>query len=89
MVLGTALARYHYDATPDEAGGTIITMNEGDELLLLERDMGDGWTRVRHRISNAEGFVPTSYLVNFRQKINWVGDFQSTDIRGIFSSFSH
>uniref|UniRef100_A0A914MK51 SH3 domain-containing protein n=2 Tax=Meloidogyne TaxID=189290 RepID=A0A914MK51_MELIC len=62
MVLGTALARYHYDATPDEAGGTIITMNEGDELLLLERDMGDGWTRVRHRISNAEGFVPTSYL---------------------------
>ncbi|KAL7077581.1 hypothetical protein ACQ4LE_003326 [Meloidogyne hapla] len=62
MILGTALARYHYDATPDEAGGTIITMNEGDELLLLERDMGDGWTRVRHRISNAEGFVPTSYL---------------------------
>ena len=56
-------------------------MNEGDELLLLERDMGDGWTRVRHRISNAEGFVPTSYLVNFRQKYkkcyrNWVGDFQ-------------
>ncbi|KAF7637541.1 hypothetical protein Mgra_00003057 [Meloidogyne graminicola] len=62
IILGTALARYHYNATPDEAGGTIITMNEGDELLLLERDMGDGWTRVRHRISNSEGFVPTSYL---------------------------
>lgn len=66
--ISTTHSSYHYDATPDEAGGTIITMNEGDELLLLERDMGDGWTRVRHRISNAEGFVPTSYLVNFRQK---------------------
>ncbi|KAI3414126.1 hypothetical protein GPALN_011587 [Globodera pallida] len=62
VVLGTAIAMYAYDAAPDEVGGTTISMRDGDELLLLERDVGDGWTRVRHMQSNAEGFVPSSYL---------------------------
>jgi hypothetical protein len=46
-------------------------MRDGDDLLLLEKDVGDGWTRVRHQRSNAEGFVPTSYLVGcpFNNKI--------------------
>jgi hypothetical protein len=35
---------------------------EGEELLLIERDEGDGWTRVRKLHSPDEGFVPTSYL---------------------------
>ena len=41
--LGTALAQFSFD------GGTEGTMKigEGEELLLIERDEGDGWTRVR------------------------------------------
>uniref|UniRef100_A0A183BYV8 SH3 domain-containing protein n=1 Tax=Globodera pallida TaxID=36090 RepID=A0A183BYV8_GLOPA len=69
VVLGTAIAMYAYDAAPDEVGGTTISMRDGDELLLLERDVGDGWTRVRHMQSNAEGFVPSSYLVRARSFI--------------------
>jgi formin-binding protein 1 len=59
------ITSYPYDAAPDEVGGTTISMREGDELLLLERDVGDGWTRVRHQRSGHEGFVPTSYLVSY------------------------
>jgi hypothetical protein len=42
-------------------------MKEGEKMLLLERDVGDGWTRVRHLLTNAEGFVPTSYLVSYKE----------------------
>lgn len=62
MILGTAIVVYSYDAAQDEASGTTISIRENDQLLLLERDVGDGWTRVRHQRSHAEGFVPTSYL---------------------------
>ncbi|VDO46600.1 unnamed protein product [Haemonchus placei] len=56
--LGTALAQYSFE------GGTegTIGMQEGEELLLIERDEGDGWTRVRRLASSVEGFVPSSYL---------------------------
>lgn len=37
-------------------------MREGDEMILLEKDEGDGWTRVRNIQTQVEGFVPTSYL---------------------------
>ena len=37
-------------------------MYDGEELLIIEVDQGDGWTRVRRRIDNEEGFVPTSYI---------------------------
>ena len=42
-VLGTALVQFAYD------GGTEGTMciKEGQELLLIEKDEGDGWTRVK------------------------------------------
>lgn len=57
-VLGTGMALYAFE------GGSqgTMAMAEGDEMLLLERDEGDGWTRVRHVDSSEEGFVPTSYL---------------------------
>ncbi|CAI4226275.1 unnamed protein product [Auanema sp. JU1783] len=57
-VLGTAVAQFAYD------GGTEGTMKilENDELLLIEKDEGDGWTRVRKLDGRQEGFVPTSYL---------------------------
>ncbi|PAV77782.1 hypothetical protein WR25_24013 [Diploscapter pachys] len=56
--LGTALAQFSFD------GGTEGTMKigEGEELLLIERDEGDGWTRVRKLDTKMEGFVPSSYL---------------------------
>ncbi|PIO66886.1 SH3 domain protein [Teladorsagia circumcincta] len=44
--LGTALAQFSFE------GGTegTIGMQEGEELLLIERDEGDGWTRVRRYV---------------------------------------
>jgi formin-binding protein 1 len=39
-----------------------IPMFDGEELLLLELDQGDGWTRVRRMNDLEEGFVPTSYI---------------------------
>lgn len=37
-------------------------MYEGEELLIIELDQGDGWTRVRRQNDHEEGFVPTSYI---------------------------
>lgn len=56
--LGTCTALYGFEGGSE---GTMA-MEEGDEMILLERDEGDGWTRVRHVSSAREGFVPTSYL---------------------------
>ncbi|KAL3989415.1 hypothetical protein ACH3XW_27585 [Acanthocheilonema viteae] len=56
--LGTCTALYAFEGGSE---GTMA-MEEGDEMILLERDEGDGWTRVRHVLSAREGFVPTSYL---------------------------
>lgn len=39
----------------------MVAMKEGEELLLLERDAGDGWTKIRKE-NLGEGFVPSSYL---------------------------
>lgn len=40
---------------------TALSMAEGEQFEILERDEGDGWTHVRR--SNGEvGFVPTSYV---------------------------
>ena len=39
-----------------------IPMQEGERLLVIEMDQGDGWTRVRRHDSLEEGFVPTAYL---------------------------
>lgn len=59
--LGTCKALYPFDATSEGS----IPMSEGEELLVIELDQGDGWTRVR-RICGPngweEGFVPTSYI---------------------------
>jgi len=40
-----------------------IPMFDGEQLLIIEQDQGDGWTRVRRQPPNVEeGFVPTSYI---------------------------
>ena len=44
-----------------------MSLEEGEELWLIETDQGDGWTRVRRLNPTSvdpmpEGFVPTSYL---------------------------
>jgi len=36
-------------------------MREGEEFSVLEKDQGDGWTRVK-RNNGEVGFVPTSYI---------------------------
>ncbi|XP_065200451.1 formin-binding protein 1-like isoform X3 [Planococcus citri] len=56
--LGTCRALYPFEATSEGS----IPMYDGEELLIIELDQGDGWTRVRRRNDNEEGFVPTSYI---------------------------
>ena len=45
------------------AGGNegSINMGEKESFNLLERDQGDGWTRVRNQKGD-QGFVPTTYI---------------------------
>lgn len=56
--LGTCKALYPFEATSEGS----IPMVDGEELLIIEHDQGDGWTRVRRQTDNEEGFVPTSYI---------------------------
>lgn len=59
--LGTCKALYPFDATSEGS----IPMSENEELLVIELDQGDGWTRVRRLCGPngwEEGFVPTSYI---------------------------
>ncbi|XP_046670804.1 formin-binding protein 1-like isoform X1 [Homalodisca vitripennis] len=56
--LGTCRALYPFEATSEGS----IPMNDGEELLIIEHDQGDGWTRVRRQNDLEEGFVPTSYI---------------------------
>ncbi|CAJ0935372.1 unnamed protein product, partial [Mesorhabditis belari] len=56
--LGTCVALFPFEGSTD---GTM-KLAEGEEYLLLEKDEGDGWTRVRKIDGAFEGFVPTSYL---------------------------
>jgi len=61
-VLEKARALYSFEAQSEGA----ISMEEGEELEVVELDQGDGWTRVRKTKTPDdtvdEGFVPTSYL---------------------------
>ncbi|XP_073981707.1 formin-binding protein 1-like Cip4 isoform X3 [Rhodnius prolixus] len=56
--LGTCRALYPFEATSEGS----IAMMDGEELLVIEVDQGDGWTRVRRPADSIEGFVPTSYI---------------------------
>uniref|UniRef100_A0A0K0FY70 Formin-binding protein 1-like n=1 Tax=Strongyloides venezuelensis TaxID=75913 RepID=A0A0K0FY70_STRVS len=56
--LGKAIALYPFDGTSE---GTV-PLKEGEELFILEKDEGDGWTRIRAKTGDKEGFVPTTYL---------------------------
>lgn len=40
----------------------MLPMKESQEFLLLEKDAGDGWTKIRGMDNHLEGFVPTTYL---------------------------
>ncbi|KAL4800270.1 hypothetical protein BDV19DRAFT_173588 [Aspergillus venezuelensis] len=48
---------YPYQAT----GADEVTVQEGEEVSILEPDDGSGWMRVRSE-SSTEGLVPASYL---------------------------
>ncbi|KAL4764686.1 putative actin polymerization protein Bzz1 [Aspergillus foveolatus] len=48
---------YPYQAT----GADEVTVQEGEEIFVLEPDDGSGWMRVRCE-SSAEGLVPASYV---------------------------
>lgn len=55
--LGMCTAMYPFEAISDGA----ISMAAGEQFMIIERDQGDGWTRVR-RTDGDDGFVPTSYI---------------------------
>lgn len=55
--IGHCVAIYQFEGSSE---GTI-SMDEGEDLCLMEEDKGDGWTRVRRK-QGGEGYVPTSYL---------------------------
>lgn len=59
--LGTCKALYPFEATSEGS----MAMADGEELLVIEVDQGDGWTRVRRPADLTEGFVPTSYIQLF------------------------
>uniref|UniRef100_A0A5S6QVQ9 SH3 domain-containing protein n=1 Tax=Trichuris muris TaxID=70415 RepID=A0A5S6QVQ9_TRIMR len=67
VILGRATALY------DFAGGSegMISIRQGDQLLIVEVDTGDGWTKVRRTKAGPDfgGFVPSSYL-----KLEFYGD---------------
>ncbi|VDI61525.1 formin-binding protein 1 [Mytilus galloprovincialis] len=56
-VIGTCRALYSFTAENEGS----VTMEENEEMSVLEQDQGDGWTRVRKK-DEGEGFVPTSYI---------------------------
>ncbi|KAL4219325.1 Formin-binding protein 1 [Mactra antiquata] len=56
-VIGSCRALYPFDAINEGS----VSMQENEEMWVLEQDQGDGWTRVRKNDSS-EGFVPTSYV---------------------------
>ena len=58
---GRRIARAHHKHIAGTANGTI-EIRDGEKLLLIQKDTGDGWTRVRKVGSMVEGFTPTSYL---------------------------
>ena len=53
----TAVYGYESDAEADDT----ISIKEGETLVVVEEDI-NGWTKVRRRGEEEEGFVPTSYL---------------------------
>lgn len=42
-------------------GTDTVSVNKGDKLRVVEKDHGDGWTRVQPRVGG-EGYVPTTYI---------------------------
>ncbi|XP_023341734.1 formin-binding protein 1-like [Eurytemora carolleeae] len=62
-ILGKCRGLYTFEASSEGS----VSLEEGEELWLIETDQGDGWTRVRRLNPTSvdpmpEGFVPTSYL---------------------------
>lgn len=53
---------WHYECLLTATSEGSIPMGDGEELLIIEHDQGDGWTRVRRQNDTEEGFVPTSYI---------------------------
>lgn len=54
---GKAIALYPYDATGDDEA----SLQQGEEVDVIEEDDGSGWTTVRTS-SGKQGLVPTTYV---------------------------
>ncbi|CAI9717467.1 formin-binding protein 1-like isoform X5 [Octopus vulgaris] len=56
-VIGSCRALYQFEAMNEGS----ISMEENEQMFVLEQDQGDGWTRVRKK-NGSDGFVPSSYI---------------------------
>ena len=61
IVTGERLATAVYAYQSDPESEDTISIKEGETLVVVEDDP-NGWTKVRRREDDGEGFVPTSYL---------------------------
>ncbi|XP_030636178.1 thyroid hormone receptor interactor 10b [Chanos chanos] len=55
--VGQCTALYNFDGSSE---GTV-SVQEGEQLSVMEEDQGDGWMRVR-KSNGDEGYVPSSYI---------------------------
>uniref|UniRef100_A0A6Q2XLT4 Thyroid hormone receptor interactor 10 n=1 Tax=Esox lucius TaxID=8010 RepID=A0A6Q2XLT4_ESOLU len=55
--IGQATALYTFEGASE---GTV-SITEGEQLSVMERDKGDGWMRVQ-RANGDEGYIPSSYV---------------------------
>jgi len=60
-VLSLPLPWFPYVSAENEGS---LSMTEGEQFAILERDLGDGWIRVRNSTGD-EGFIPSAYVECF------------------------
>ena len=52
-----------FDATSELETPGLLSVEKGEELLIIQKDLGSGWTCVQS--TQASGYVPTSILYFF------------------------
>lgn len=60
-VMGRCRCLENYTPTRNEDSSGLLTVERGQELILIQNDLGSGWTYVQTSDGNI-GFVPSSIL---------------------------
>lgn len=54
----------NYTPTRNDENSGLLTVERGEELILIQKDFGSGWTYLQ-KVDGSVGFVPTSILYFF------------------------